>query len=145
VLLSSYFGEAFGVNIEISHQALVGLSPEEQINYMQQQLEVVGLFPGQTDTKLLRGLLQVYKTQCQINYLPQHNSPTPITLFLAEEVDPQMEDDSSRSQGWGWNQFADGEVEIHTVPGNHHSMMRNPHIQVLAQHLRASLHQAQGG
>jgi hypothetical protein len=24
-------------------------------------------------------------------------------------------------------------------------MMRNPHIQVLAQHLRASLHQAQGG
>ena len=145
MLLSSYFGEAFGVNIEISHQALVGLSPEEQINYVQQQLEVVGFLPGQTDTKLLRGLLQVYKTQCQIKYLPQHTSPTPITLFLAEEVNPQMEDDYSRNQRRGWNQFADGEVEIHTVPGNHISIMRNPHVQVLAQHLRASLHQAQGG
>ncbi|MGH2415900.1 MAG: hypothetical protein ACRDEA_19865 [Microcystaceae cyanobacterium] len=38
----------------------------------------------------------------------------------------------------GWNEFS-ANVEVHVVPGNHMTMMQQPHVQVLAAQLRASL------
>ena len=138
--------ELFGENLKISHQALASLTPEEQINYFKEQLEMVGVLPPQADIKLVRGLLQVYRTQAQIDYLPDNASATPITLFCAlEEKNSQQENSSDLflEPAWGWNQFCDGEVEIHTVPGSHLSMMSEPHVKVLAEKLQKSLEQAQ--
>jgi thioesterase domain-containing protein len=37
---------------------------------------------------------------------------------------------------WGWSQYAEGSVEIHVVPGDHHTIMSEPFVQVLAEKLR---------
>jgi thioesterase domain-containing protein len=43
----------------------------------------------------------------------------------------------------GWGKLATGGVEVQTVPGNHYTMLREPHVQVLAERLRAILREAQ--
>jgi len=41
-----------------------------------------------------------------------------------------------------WSDFAEDGLEIHVIPGNHMSMVEDPHVQVLAAKLRASLDRA---
>jgi hypothetical protein len=60
--------------------------------------------------------------------------PGRLTLFLADEqpmgyYDPQL----------GWGGLAAGGLEIQTVPGDHESIVKEPHVQVLATKLRACL------
>ncbi len=42
----------------------------------------------------------------------------------------------------GWNEFSTT-IEIHVVPGDHMTIMAQPHVQVLAAQLRTYLEQAQ--
>jgi thioesterase domain-containing protein len=42
----------------------------------------------------------------------------------------------------GWSQWAAGGVEVHVVPGNHANMVYKPHVEVLAEKLRACVKQA---
>ena len=68
-----------------------------------------------------------------IAYLPRPY-PGPIAVFLAQEPDAD--------RGDGPGRLAIGPVEIHEVPGNHNTHVREPHVRVLAQKLRASLDRA---
>ena len=43
----------------------------------------------------------------------------------------------------GWSEWAAGGVEVHLVPGNHANLVYEPHVEVLAEKLRACLSQAQ--
>ncbi|MEO1558347.1 MAG: amino acid adenylation domain-containing protein, partial [Cyanobacteria bacterium J06632_19] len=139
--------ELFEINLQISDATLASIPPEKQLNYFKQQLEMVGILPPKSDIKLVRGLLQVYKTQSQIeiDYVPQNTKPTPIALFCAEEADSGEEDCErlleSQNAALGWNQLSQREVEIHTVPGNHISILNEPNVKILAQTLQKSLEQ----
>jgi amino acid adenylation domain-containing protein len=42
----------------------------------------------------------------------------------------------------GWRQLATEGVDLHVVPGDHFSMLREPHVEVLAEQLRKSIQQA---
>ena len=134
-----------GENLLLSYETLNSLTWEQQLDCFKQKLEMVGFLPAQTDIKIVRGLLQVFQTQCQIKYEPKEIYKAPITLFRANEVNPEEENYSHLEEEptWGWNQFSDREVEIHIVPGNHASMIGEPHVKVFAQKIQKSLEQAQ--
>ena len=129
--------ELGGKNLVLDYQTLASLNPEQKLHYFKEQLEIVGFLPPQTDIKFIRGLVQVYQTQCQIRYEPHNTDSAPITLFCAKEVD--MDSISSQEPAWGWNNFSDREVEVHIVPGTHTSMMGEPHVKFLAEKLQKSL------
>jgi aspartate racemase len=61
--------------------------------------------------------------------------PDRLTLFRAR-MQPLF---SSHNPDKGWGAIAAGGVEIKVVPGNHLSMLQEPHVQVLAEKLRACL------
>lgn len=71
-------------------------------------------------------------------YVPQAY-PGRATLFLASEPliryspDPRL----------GWLKLAAGGLEVRVVPGTHHTMLRQPHVWVLAEKLRTCIHRAQ--
>ena len=124
---------------------LLRLEPEEQLLRFKEKLEELNLLPINSDLNQVRGWVQVYKTNSLMNYVPRAVIPTPIMLFRAEE---QSQSEQTKQQEalfpndsltWGWNQFAKGPVEVISVPGDHTTMMRAPHIQVLAKRLRESL------
>jgi thioesterase domain-containing protein len=43
----------------------------------------------------------------------------------------------------GWSEFSSEPVDIHFVLGNHITIMVEPHVQVLAEKLKACIQQAQ--
>jgi thioesterase domain-containing protein len=61
--------------------------------------------------------------------------PGRITLFRAGE---ELEGTSS-DPTLGWNQWAAQGVDVQVVPGNHATMVYKPHVEVLANKLRARL------
>lgn len=136
-------------NLDISYDALRLLEPDEQFNYVGERLKISGLLPPEAGIKQVRGLLQVFKANFQAcdRYQPRKVYPTPITLFRAEEI--HSEDTGSevsfqlqQEPTWGWNQVCVEPVDLHVIPGDHITMLAEPHVQVLAQRLRVCIEQA---
>lgn len=75
----------------------------------------------------------------------RHHVPQPyshrITLFRTGKPPGPDKRDHTR----GRSASAVGEVTVHWVPGNHLSVMRRPHVQVLANALSACLDQGLPG
>jgi thioesterase domain-containing protein len=61
-------------------------------------------------------------------YVPQ-SYPGKIALFKA------MESSANGSHDYGWNAFAADGVDAYQLPGDHFSLMREPHVRSLAQRL----------
>jgi thioesterase domain-containing protein len=57
-----------------------------------------------------------------------------LTLFRAMETTPGYEE-----RDLGWTRFAAGGVDLHEVPGNHETLLREPHVRVLAHALTRCL------
>ncbi|GAB1539219.1 hypothetical protein NUACC21_18850 [Scytonema sp. NUACC21] len=84
----------------------------------------------------IRPMLRVFyaNSQAVLNYVPQAY-PKPITLFKTGQNSSIGGGDASM----GWDELAVGGTEIHTIPGNHLTMLKPPHIQFLAAQLRACI------
>ncbi|AOY83365.1 hypothetical protein BJP36_29045 [Moorena producens JHB] len=73
-----------------------------------------------------------------MSYLPQAGYQGRITLFRTSEVyrdDLGMLGEIPTDPTWGWNQFSSKTVEVEVVPGNHTTMLGEPHVMVLAEKL----------
>lgn len=66
--------------------------------------------------------------------------PGAITLFKATRLGGEYD----RDPAWGWGMLAAGGVEIMDVPGEHLTVIRKPHVEVLAARLRDCLDKADG-
>jgi thioesterase domain-containing protein len=95
--------------------------------------------PSARDPRLIQ-LEKVY--DANLRALKKYRStpyPGRVTLFNASEADPALLPDPQ----YGWSGLA-GEIEIHLVPGNHDTMLAEPHAAVLAGKLLDCLWRAQG-
>ncbi len=81
----------------------------------------------------IRPMLRVLQasSQATLNYKPEPYS-NQITLFRTSEQPMKAHRDSAM----GWRELAVGGVDVHTIPGNHLTMLRPPHVQVVAKHLK---------
>ncbi|MGI2902639.1 non-ribosomal peptide synthetase [Tolypothrix sp. VBCCA 56010] len=106
---------------------------------------IVNSMPDESRLRILneltiRPMLRVFSAnnQAVLNYVPQVY-PKRITLLRTSVQSNIAEQDLSM----GWNQLAVEKTEIHTIPGNHLTMLRKPHIQILAEQLRVCIEKAQ--
>jgi amino acid adenylation domain-containing protein len=99
------------------------------------------LLPPDFDIEDVRRLIKVAKAnrEAAINYRPT-TYPGRMTLFRAEDEFKRYGAIAEE-----WNQLALGGVEVRIVSGTHATMTRTPHVQSLAEHLRAALNQATKG
>jgi thioesterase domain-containing protein/acyl carrier protein len=67
--------------------------------------------------------------------------PGRITLLRAAELPPGVAAPGGAfaEPDLGWSALSPWPVEVHVVPGHHHSMVREPHARVLAARLRACI------
>jgi thioesterase domain-containing protein len=149
-----------GKKVDISYEKLKSLESEKQLFYLQEQLVKIGWLPPNSDIKQLRGLVEVYKTNYLTHYRPNPENilkTTLIALLQASEFPDMAEmiemDEKAkiawktvlkiRSEStWGWNLFTSMPVIVHTVPGDHISMMTQPQVQYLAEKLKLCIEQA---
>ncbi|MCC5669418.1 amino acid adenylation domain-containing protein [Nostoc sp. CHAB 5784] len=114
-------------------------------HFIQKEDATVNLISNESKRRLLSEsaivpMLRVFyaNSQAVLNYVPQVY-PKRINLFRTRvqlnvaEGEPSM----------GWDHLAVGGTEIHHIPGNHLTMLRKPHIQVLAAQLRGCIEKTQ--
>jgi thioesterase domain-containing protein len=84
-------------------------------------------------------LFQIYKGNllAMRRYVPGFYDGR-ITLLRTER-----NEDAESDATMGWSDFAGEGVEVHLVPGNHFTMINEPHVQVLAERLRAAIERAE--
>ena len=88
----------------------------------------------------IRPMLRVLQASSQavLSYKPKTYSHQ-ITLFKTSEQPMK----AHRDLTMGWGELALGSnVEVHGVSGNHLTMLRQPHVQVLAQQLKICIEKA---
>jgi amino acid adenylation domain-containing protein len=87
----------------------------------------------------IRPMLCVYQasSQATLNYVPTVY-PNTITLLRTRDRSTIAHQDSTL----GWSKLTGDNVEVHWVPGNHLTMLRKPHVQVLSEQLRGCIERA---
>jgi len=136
-------GSLLGKELEVSYAEFQQLETQAQFRYLHEILEQNGWL---ISIKQLQALVKIFKANCQTNYVPREIPAIPISLFKASDIpllsqaSAQMETFSQhlkQEPSWGWHQYASGSVDIHVVPGDHHTMMSQPHV--LAERLKKCL------
>jgi len=67
-----------------------------------------------------------------------HAHTVPVDLYVSDEM---VRTTGSRSLGW--EKLHRGALAVHAIPGEHLSMVKEPHVRVLAKSLATSLRSAQ--
>lgn len=147
--MAEVFGDLIGQTLHLSYESLLPLDYEEQLLRFKDEFERVDFLPQGSDLEQARGWMQIFKTNNLIysNYTPQEVIPTPISLFRAQEQYDSFvlgqgstgDTEPTPAPTWGWQEFAKGPVELIFVPGNHITMIAQPHVRVLAERLTECL------
>ena len=144
--------QLLGIKLEVSYEALQSLEQQNQLSYLNEKLQQSGWLPVGADIKQLRGLVEVFKTNCQTHYVPPPKIyPTRISLFKASKIQTisdietqvtSLTQQMRQETTWGWNKYSKDSVDIHLVPGDHFTMMTKPYVPVLAEQLKICIEQA---
>jgi amino acid adenylation domain-containing protein len=139
---------SLSTNIDISYDTLRSLSVEEQLKLVLQHFKMVNMLPPNAEITQLKNIVQALKANSLslINYVPQHTYPGQITLLRASEIPPERMNskfsDIAQDSAMGWDKYYCEPVDVHFVPGNHVTMLAEPHVQVLAERLNVCIQQA---
>lgn len=139
--LAEIYGGTSGDRLEISREHLRELDAEDQLNLLLEKLQKNGQKLTQSE---LRQIFSVYRSNmiADTAYLPQP-SHLPITLLRAQEMGHlDFLPDFVATQTdptWGWHQISTQPIRLHLVPGNHFTMVKEPHVQILIEKLKMSL------
>jgi thioesterase domain-containing protein len=132
-----------GRNGHITAANLRQLPVDDRLARVIEQLEEAGVPMGEGGPSRLKRAWQrlaAYHTAMYHYRLPVFGGPM-ILLRAAEASHSQeMEEfDEVETADLGWEKWYAGRLEVVTVPGNHFTMMAEPHVQVLARRLQGYL------
>ena len=132
------FVHYFGLSLDL--EALARLPKDELLIRVLEQAKRADLVPADIEASQAHRFIELCKADFRAtrNYALRRY-PGRITLFKASQELGQPYADPTL----GWSRWAAGGVEVHVVPGNHATMVYEPHIEVLAEKLRRCLNEAQ--
>lgn len=134
----------FGQELDVSASAIRTLDEDGRLQYLLQRLIRARLLPAEAGAEQARGFLDVIRAQEQAGkaYVQEDVYPTRMALIRAQQLHPDdatLLADTPGCKSWGWQSYAAGPVETFFVPGDHVTMMAEPHVQTLARTINAVL------
>ncbi|HEY0734503.1 MAG TPA: thioesterase domain-containing protein, partial [Herpetosiphonaceae bacterium] len=132
-------GRTLGADLAGSVDVLSALPPEQQLAYVLDQARASGALPPDLGERELRAYLDVFTASLRAmqDYQPRPYAGR-VTLFRAGDR-PLDEADETL----GWNALVAAGVSVRVIPGDHYTIVRQPHVATLAEQLRLSLAEAQ--
>lgn len=111
------------------------LSSEERLQVLFAAARKAGILSEEADVTYLERVFQVYSAHVQaiLDYTPRAYSGQTV-LFRASDGFGNDRDD----QSLGWQRYA-ASLEVQEVPGDHYTMLTQPHVKVLADKLNMYL------
>ena len=143
--LASWFardlGQLVGVGCELSAEDFRGLDGEAQAARVLEDPELSSALPPGLSAADLGRHLEVFKGNYRalLTYVPRPYAGG-LNLFLAAEEGGNARSDPAAT----WRELAADGVAVHSVPGDHYTMFRPPHLETLAEELGGCLAQADG-
>lgn len=133
------FVRYFGLSLD-ARDSLARLPKNELLERVLEYAQRAGLMPSDIEVSQAQPFIDLCKADFRAtrNYV-LHHYPGRITLFKAG----QELTGTSSDPTLGWSEWATGGVDVHVVPGNHATMVYKPHVEILAEKLRACLDQVQ--
>jgi surfactin family lipopeptide synthetase C len=133
-----------GQDLGVSYEELQPLTRPERMEYLQERLKITDILPPQAGRDQVRGLLQVFEASTRncVQYHPQGGYDGPILLLRAGDL--HVEDEGIQinpvkdDETWGWGQLA-RQVKMCLIPGDHVTMMAEPHVRHLAEELACGM------
>lgn len=106
---------------------------DELLHCLLEQSIALGLVPPDTGITQIRRLWRVYEanSEAMYHYIPD-GFPGRITLLHARDNGLAVRD-------YGWEGVAQQPLDVHTVPGDHHTMLSPSHAPTLAETLQACI------
>lgn len=136
------------ITLQDLYLRLRDLSLEQQFVTVQELLESAHMALPEQGTSWLRRDWHLFKTRVeavrQYQAHPHQAYRRPIVLFRSSEWDSLAHSASGleRLPDLGWQRHATLPIEIQVIPGYHDTIIFEPHVQVLAQHLQNYLDKA---
>jgi thioesterase domain-containing protein len=138
--LAHRIAQLLNPSAELPAESLRGLPPEQQMQRFHDLLQASGLFPNGAPLADLENILRLFTAHSQVIYeAPRQTLPCRLTLFRTERAPGNLAG-AAAGDSWGWQELA--EVEVCRVPGEHLSVLREPHVLALAAGLGESLSRA---
>jgi len=127
-------------HLQTLREALRTVNKDAQLDHALDHLRRHHLLPPGMAASEIRALLRVFKSNMQAarSYLPRA-SRIKVTLFKANEPSTGSAGDTAAD----WEGLALDGVDVREIPGDHFTMMREPHVRVLAEQLNECLQQQQ--
>ncbi len=137
-VMSVEFVRSLGLSLD-PWESLSRLPKDELLTHVLEQAKRASLVPPELEFSQARHFVQLLKTDSRtVRDYALHPYPGRVTLFKASDEERVG---TSPDPTLGWSEWAAGGVEVYAVPGNHANMGYEPHVQVLAEKLRACLNQ----
>lgn len=130
-----------GKKLEMTNDGLQGLTFEDQMIQLKERMALNGIIPSSAGIEHVRGIAAVIRANelAFMNYSPRGGYSGQITLFKTSDVynDPfgfpvQIPED----EAWGWSRLSDKPVRIFDIMGDHTTILKRPHVQMLAERLK---------
>ncbi|KWC26759.1 non-ribosomal peptide synthetase [Burkholderia ubonensis] len=146
VAIAHEIGTFLGTDLQVTRADLVDLDPDGQAGLILDRIGDRGSWFADAGSDRLRAYLRVYQANFKSRYAPEAAPlPVPIALFRSTERNPGDYDPSPEvaqlrlDPTWGWSRFSTLPVDVVDVPGDHLTMLLDPHAGVLATHLNQFL------
>ena len=124
--------------LQLATEELAQLDSEELLSHVLQRAIEEGIVPEDIQLAHARKLFEVFKINVRAmrSYRPQPSS-TRVTLLKAGE-----QGETADETTMGWSALTSGGVELHTVPGSHFTIVREPYVESLAEELADCINRA---
>jgi thioesterase domain-containing protein len=126
-----------GKPFSLSSNELEPLSQPARLDLLFQRASAAGVLPPGMGRQELGNVFSVVRAHVRalLQYLPPRDYPGPISLFRPVQGPPALPSDPSG----GWAALALTPLQLLSVPGDHHSLLTEPHVTTLATLLRPLL------
>jgi thioesterase domain-containing protein/aryl carrier-like protein len=141
----------FGTNANAQMPEFAPAGAPDPTSFILEALKNVGDLPAETGAALIGRMLSLFRARIVAvrNYSPEVY-PGQVTVFKASERSPyEMPTVTDGSGGelvdrsGGWSALSGEPIDIQGIPGDHASMLVEPHVGILAEKLRGCLEMAQ--
>ncbi len=131
-LFAMDFAGRTGATADVTREELSALPDSQRFAHVVERLRALGVVPANANLADLSRTAEVFKSNVRavMGYEPpQWNGP--VVLLQGEESTPFAK--------WGGWESKAKDLVIHTVPGDHYSMLAKPRVESLAQRVREAL------
>nr|VFJ75469.1 MAG: amino acid adenylation domain-containing protein [Candidatus Kentron sp. FW] len=145
VEFAGIYGGVLEKNLGISQEKLRSLEEPEQFSYLAKRLTKAGRLSTALEAK--RQVAVCWANLRAVEEYALEKIPIPIRFLRAAELPAKSqpgygflpdEAATAADPSWGWNRVSDT-VEVQVLPGNHFTMMTEPHVRAVAEWLKACL------